>query len=271
MEETIDKAVIEMVAKSGAQVYKDLAQPLVSGVGKTLGLIPASINAALTPLQIWIEQKTFNVEETKRRLAEKLKNANPEHIVSPAGYVAIPALQAIAYCTDSDDLRNMYANILAASMVKGVKDKVHPAFVEIIKQLCPDEAKLIRYMAYDKWNGNYPLIDLRKVTIKDQSYDTLVHNFTDIGEGVCEYPYSGIGRYVDNLQRLGLIEIPFGVVLADADRYVSLENNDQILKVKNVQLPEGFQLEFDRKKLEITDYGWQFINICVKDLNFDSL
>lgn len=271
MEETVEKAVIEVVAKSGAQVYKDLAQPLVSGVGKTLGLIPASINAALSPLQMWIEQKTFNVEETKRRLAEKLKNTDPENIVSPAGYVAIPALQAIAYCTDSDDLRNMYANILAASMVKNVKDKVHPSFVEVIKQLCPDEAKLIKYMAYDRWQGNYPLIDLRKVTVKNQSYNTLVHNFTDIGEGVCEYPYSGIRGYVDNLQRLGLIEIPFGVALTDEERYISLENHYQIIKIKNVQLPEGFRLEFDRKKLEITDYGWQFINICVKDLNSDSL
>lgn len=55
-------------------------------------------------------------------------------------YVAIPAIQQISYSYDSDELRDMYANLLANFMDKERSDLVHPSFVEVIKQLNPDEA-----------------------------------------------------------------------------------------------------------------------------------
>ena len=263
----IEKAVVKIISKSGEQIYKDLAQPVVTGIGKTLGLIPAAINAALTPLQIWIEQKSFNIEETKRRLAEKLNHVNPEDIVSPDGYVAIPAMQAIAYCVDSNDLRNMYANLLASSMLKEVKSGVHPSFVEIIKQLSPDEARLLKFIANDVWNGDYPIVDLKKVKISNRSYDTVISNFTNIGEKICDSPYQGVQRYIINLKRLGIIDIPFRVTLKDESRYIPLEKHQRILGITEaVKLPEGWGWEIERKKFGLTDYGRQFIDICVKDL-----
>lgn len=65
-------------------------------------------------------------------------------IESPDPHIAVPALQYISYCMDNDELRDMYANLLANSMNKVVKNGVHPGFVEIIKQLSPDEARLLK-------------------------------------------------------------------------------------------------------------------------------
>lgn len=44
---------------------------------------------------------------------------------------------------DSEELRNMYANLLAKAMNVDEKDKVHPAFVELIKQMAPREALIL--------------------------------------------------------------------------------------------------------------------------------
>ena len=55
----------------------------------------------------------------------------------------MPALQAISYSMDSEELRNMYANLLAKAMNVDEKDKVHPAFVELIKQMAPREALIL--------------------------------------------------------------------------------------------------------------------------------
>ena len=80
----------------------------------------------------------------------KLEKVSPELIEAPEPYIAVPAVQYISYCMNNEELRNMYANLLANSMNKVVKDGVHPGFVEIIKQLSPDEAKFLKYMGNTK-------------------------------------------------------------------------------------------------------------------------
>ena len=60
---------------------------------------------------------------------------------------------------NSEELRNMYANLLAASMLKDEKENAHPSFVEIIKQLSPDEAKLLKKISES--GDAYPLIDVK--------------------------------------------------------------------------------------------------------------
>lgn len=67
--------------------------------------------------------------ETEKLLEQKLKNIDEEKIVSPESYVAVPAIQAISYSMNSDELRNLYANLLAKAMVTPTKDAVHPSFV----------------------------------------------------------------------------------------------------------------------------------------------
>ena len=102
--ETIDKC------------YDDLLHPAASETGKLLARIPQVINAALAPLDCWIAERQYHVDRTKKLLEENLKNADPEKIVPPEPYVAIPAIQAISYAMDSDELRTLYANLLAKSI-----------------------------------------------------------------------------------------------------------------------------------------------------------
>jgi len=66
----------------------------------------------------------------------------PDQIVVPKPNVAGPALEALRYTWHEETLSDLYANLLAASsMDKSTADGAHPAFVEIIRQLTPDEAK----------------------------------------------------------------------------------------------------------------------------------
>ena len=107
-----------------------------------LARIPQVINAALAPLDCWIAERQYHVDRTKQLLEENLKNADPEKIVPPEPYVAIPAIQAISYAMDSDELRTLYANLLAKSIYLDTKDSVHPAFTEIIKNLSPVDCRV---------------------------------------------------------------------------------------------------------------------------------
>lgn len=85
-------------------VYSDVLQPAAKQTGKLLEKLPRAINAALSELDIWISKRENNIDKTKKLLEHELENQNPEKIVSPDPYVAVPAIQAISYSIDSDEV-----------------------------------------------------------------------------------------------------------------------------------------------------------------------
>lgn len=254
---------IEDVKKIIPEVYKDMFQPTAQELGKFIARVPRAINAALVTLDRWILNKEYNVEETKKLLEKKLENINPSDIVAPEAYVGVPALQAISYSMDSDELRNLYANLLAKSMIKDTKWQVHPSYVEIIKQITPDEAKLLKILSLSD-RTSYPLIDI-KIVKADKSYSILAHNFTNLAVGVCEN-IDNTYMYLDNLERLKIIDFPSNVKIANADIYKPLEEYSEIKETLEQQLPEGSKWEIDYKQFDVTNYGKKFIEICVKDV-----
>ena len=52
------------------ELYEDAFKPSVSEAGKTLALIPRTINAALLPLRQWIAQRETNFAATEKILAQ---------------------------------------------------------------------------------------------------------------------------------------------------------------------------------------------------------
>ena len=139
MPEGLDKlaGAIGNTLKTAPTLYEDALQPTVQEVGKFAARIPRAINAAFSGLDKWILNKEYAIDETKKLLEKKLENVDPDKIVTPEAYVAVPAIQAISYSMDSEELRNLYANLLAKAMNSDTKDQVHPSFVEIIKPQHP--------------------------------------------------------------------------------------------------------------------------------------
>lgn len=243
------------------EAYNDIGKPIAKPLGKTLGLIPRAIKAALLPLEKWILEREYNLAETEKLLAEKLKNIPPEQITTPDAYVAVPALQYISYCMDNNELRDMYANLLANSMNKVVKNGVHPSFAEIIKQLSPDEAKILKYISLRRFVAT---ITLRYENDLAQGVD-VVRNFSNIGELTgCEYPLK-IGAYFDNLMRLGLLFQPYGQYITIPRMYEILKEH-QFIETKIAELkynPNYTKTKIAEGMMEITSYGKQFCDICI--------
>ena len=127
----------------------------VEEVDKTSALVVRAIHVALSPLEKWVLQKEYNLAETKRLLEEKLRNTPAENIITPPSYVAVPAMQSIAYCMDNIQLRDMYAELLAHAMNSETVDNVHPTFVEIIKQMSPFDAVVFKELITMYWHQVY--------------------------------------------------------------------------------------------------------------------
>ena len=247
------------------EAYKDVVHPVAENTGKVLALLPQVVNAALLPVRKWILYRDAQYEAVEQLLAKKLESIPPSEIVSPKPHVAVPALNAIAYSMDSEELRNMYANLLASSMSKNMRENVHPSYVEIIKQLMPDEAKIMQFM-YSAGRP-IPAIAIREEFGNNGGYVNRVPCFTLLYQFVKEIEirdYNQIAIYLDNLVRLQLLQIPNDCFLADAKEYVALENDPFVSSIKNTHLPEGHTWSITRRYVEMTVFGKAFCEVCIK-------
>lgn len=54
--------------KTVPELYDDGLKPAVQESGKTLSLLPKTINAALVPLRKWIAEREYSLAETEKLL-----------------------------------------------------------------------------------------------------------------------------------------------------------------------------------------------------------
>lgn len=253
------KGVVEAVP-----IYDDMLQPAAKELGKGLLTVAKTVNLALSPLQgvVWGYEKIK--DRFFPKIEERLKNVPPENIVTPNISVAGPIMEALRYTGSEEALSDLYANLLAASMDKTTATTAHPAFTEIIKQLTPDEARLIALFPSEPY---MPLIDIRrgtKVGGSVESFVTAYANHSELGDmAKCEH-LDLVPAYLDNLVRLGLAEITEGRYYTAPGVYDSLENSQTAKAFKEaIEKNPQYVCEFNRKFVGITTLGKQFARVCV--------
>ena len=236
-------------------IYQDALQPAMKQVGKTLETTVKAVNLALTPISatIWGAEKIRDFVEYK--VSQKLSNVEPEEIVPPPERLAGPIIEALRFVHESEDLRELFANLLSKAMTKNGQKFAHPSFIEVIKQLSPEEAHIVFKLA-DK--DSYPLIVRRyysqngdKVTSLEQRlnnsfYETIREMFFKNIKEIIGLDKEQAFMYLDNLDRLKLIEITSSTETRTKGEL-------------------GLMIESDRiDKIEFTEYGNNFIKACVK-------
>ncbi len=243
--------------KTAPTLYEDAFQPAIQEVGKLAARIPRAINAAFSGLDKWILNKEYRIDETKKLLAYKLENVDPQKIVEPEPYVAIPAIQSISYSMNSEELRNLYANLLAKAMNIDTKETVHPAYIETIKQLSPDDAAYFKHIGSLDYR---PMIDV-VLNLSSSSMIRIAGNINLFSNDHAP----NFELVLDGLSRLGLVNVPSGIWYGNESVYeklISLLKKDFILENYTSQFPNAIDITFIKKKLDITTYGKNFYNTC---------
>ena len=243
-------------------VYEDLLQPVAKQLGKSLETVGKAINVALFPVSslVWGYENIQVFLSTK--LADRLKDVPPEDIITPKPNVAGPAMDALRYTGHEDTLSDMYANLLASAMDRSTAKGAHPAFVEIIKQLTPDEAKILSLFIS---KSSYPVINLMTRRIDGKGGSEFLVHYCHLGKMCGLDDENLIPAYLDNFCRLGLMAISPGVYLTADGVYDALENDPVILQgMKVIERDPARKPGIDRLAIRATEMGRQFINACVK-------
>jgi hypothetical protein len=254
------KAVSELV--KAVPIYQDAVQPAAKEVGKSLHLVVRAVNAALTPVEglVWGVERIRDF--VRDRVAAKLNNIPPEDVQPPKPHIAVPVIEALRYTGEESDLADLYANLLATSMDKATAYRAHPGFVDMIKNMSSDEARIMRYLAL---NGVQPLINIKRIINHQGHFITTHRHISLLGlKAQCAHPPL-TANYLDNLVRLGLIEIPQRFIIRE-DLYKEIEDYPEIKSItESIAKIEGSRVEIEKQTIELTDLGKQFVRVCVLD------
>jgi len=250
------KGIVEAVP-----VYQDLAQPAVQEIGKGLHTLSKVIHIALAPVSaaVWGYEKISNYVQTS--LEKKLENVPPENIIPPDISVAGPALEALRFVGDKEELREMFSTLLSTSMNSELSKLAHPSFVEIIKQLSSDEAKILKSIDHDL---SFPILKVQIFEKNTRHYSEPLLNFSLLPfESNCEHFELG-PSYINNLNRLGLIFTSYTQRKIGENVYEPLESHVQVKYWETVANASDKSFEIQRGIIQRTDFGANFYNACIK-------
>ena len=251
-------AVTDLVKE--VPIYEDAIQPAAKEAGKALEIVGKAVNAALIPVKglVWGVEK---IEEfVKTKVSEKLRNTPEENIQTPDPAVAGPALESLRYVGHKESLSDLYASLLATSMDSRTAMNAHPGFVEIIRNMSSDEARIIKYLIT---NDHQPVISIVRY-VPSMGGRIIIHkNISAIGNpSGCEN-ISLMPSYFDNLIRLGLIEIP-REELKKEGIYDKIINDDGIIDaMKKIDELDDSESKIEKGVIRITELGKLFSNACV--------
>jgi len=257
-EEEIQEIAIEVAKILAKDIYGDALKPGMKQIGLALETVAKLGNTVLTPIMLLNEGARMVRDSILDRWQDKMKVLPEANIKSIDGEIAIPALKSLEYTT-SDELVELFLNLLTSASDNRKEGIVHPAFVNIITELSPDEARMLKFMKYE----NQPICTVHvRVIYNDNSYSDHYHSTTifDCNEALSFKNNSK--AYLENLKRLGLIRqwgIPRGVEQYEIIE-AFLEPSKNVIEAEK----EGYKnVKFVRGYLDFTEFGNNFINSCL--------
>lgn len=264
----MDQEIMKIGSSVLGKAYDDLIHPTASSMGKIVSFVPRTICVWLGGWERWLANGEESVRRTIDAVGERAIAIPEEHLVEPPEHIAVPAIQQLAYCYDSDSLREMYANLLLSSMDDRAAEFVHPSFVQILKEISPDEAKLLdTFVREDLDNrATIPLIDLRIVPtdhLLPYKWKELVKGYNECAIGVCERPEQSL-VYLGNLERLGILKRCESYTEDVEEEIKAFESCEAICSAKEKHpLEECERFDIRRWSYQVTDFGANFIRTCV--------
>lgn len=250
-----------------APVYKDLVQPAAQTAGdelaETTRTVLGFVNTVLTPVWALNQFNTKLREWVAVALAPKVARIPPERRQPPLLHVVGPALEGMKYAQDDDNLKQLYAQLIASSMDKDCADKVHPSFAEIIKQMSPMEAVMMRHFVS---RTGYPLVSVYARSRETLFFTPKVYDFTALIDTVFGGDDRSYKVSSSNLRRLGLLDIPNYNMM---QRYLTGTQEERNaldshpIVVAALKSCESDEAQIWRGGIGLTPLGRQFIEVCV--------
>jgi len=235
----------------------DILNPQVQLIGQ--GGIVHSIFEPLQKLNIIQDQ---SLHDFQRKIEQGTARISLENRDNSKIGLALKTLEDSKYQLDSEDLRELFANLISSTLDNSKNNKIKPSFSSVLKDLTTEDAQLVKLFSKEK---DVPLVSVRV----EDAYGTGINLEEDILIFDSTLSRNRLSLY--SLERLGIISLdPFTQLSSShyQKRYIDFENNSLYSDIKN-KLPiieEEFictSIQLVRGTASLTPFGEAFVSCII--------
>lgn len=239
-----------------------LLNPIAESAGKTLSNVWegcfAGLNTWSKKVILKHEQDFIAYKESVEREVSAIPESNRKE---PRLSIIGPAIESSKYYIEEPIIREMFAKLIAADMDFRKNGLVHHAFVDIVRQMAPNDAQLLKALP-----KNGPIAEIRLYDKEHTAYIPLTSKDVIYIPGLIESNFSANAISINNLARLGIVELDHVMSLTNASHYNAYKRLDEYeLGLKEVQAnsEKYSSVEIDKGMFSITALGTAFRQICL--------
>ncbi|TDM18086.1 DUF4393 domain-containing protein [Macrococcoides canis] len=230
----------------------------------------------------------------KNSIEQKITTIPTENLIEPQLSLLGPAIEASKFYISENYVRELFANLIASSMDSRKSKNIHHSFVEIIKQMSSNDAKL-----FDHLSKQFVIPSVRYKTSVNHSGSGSSLSDAIIAKSPLTFEETEISLV--NLNRVGLIDIDIGFsAYTDESHYYPFNSPEminefyrrienkfsdsykeifdslksftifEIATANNVSVDtiyskiQPMSVEIQKGKIEVTSFGHAFISCCLK-------
>ncbi|MDT2781410.1 DUF4393 domain-containing protein [Vagococcus fluvialis] len=201
-----------------------------------------------------------NIKDYKNSIATEIAKIPEDNIQEPPLSIVGPALEASKFYIEEEQLRDMFANLIASSMDKSKNSSNHASFVEIIKQMDFVDATILNFIFFQIPSKILALAKLGETT---ENGGSIFHYENLVGFSIQDVSTNQIASSIQNLNRLGLITIDYMSSFTEDVHYNYVEQSNEYIELSNKINNHVGQINITRGISKITPYGINFCKTCL--------
>ena len=271
-ENIVKETALSVAKETVKEVYADTVQPTAKNVGGFFGTLSGFFNHVvmypLKKLNIKYEQKAIAFE---KEMEKKYNSIPEEDRVEPQLHIVGPTMESLKYNIMDDDLAELFSNLLVSDMDRRTQNLCTPAFVKVIEQLSPADARVFKTIFNECAKAEtIPIckMDLCKIDDEKRNIRKEYLPLYLVGIEADKLNPNDVSKSLQNLERLGLLTIDFLKWRSDDEVYNKLIDNSYIESLKawaNQITGESYIAKVGSKGLlELNDFARDFAKVCLR-------
>ncbi len=199
----------------------------------------------------------YGLKEFEDSLAKSINEIPVDNLQIPDFQTVTQAIGDMESCINSEDLRKMFANLIARACNMDFKNFIHPSFSTILGQMSPFDAKILKFYVDNKPER---FITYTYKSSDRNRFDRIPYMF-DTYPNAEESPHVSLS--ISALMRFGLLAIHDDAIMYEVTDSPFV-NTEFYKRCEQERIEEGkYQSsEINGQASIITPYGYAFIQSC---------
>lgn len=255
-----DPNIINSISESIPNTTKEaLLNPTAINIGKSVGGISRLFLMPFLKMNI-ITQK--NLEDFEKEIYKKSDDIPIENRDKSKLGLALKAIEDSKYQLDSEDLRQLFVNLISSTIDNRKNNNCHPRFSTILSEMDNNDAiflnRLIEIQSSFDGQEFIPTCQIERHNKESGGHSDIGELFILTGSA----PISN-NAALNNLQSLGIIEVNTELKPTSdfyLDKFQSFEEFINVKKIED-KLPSGYSIFLLNGHIKFTELGKNLITI----------